>query len=79
MVERMTRQFALALDLVDDAKLIAEYEEWHRPGPTPPPIIRSILESGIENMEIYRPGRDLDRNAPCFPSHRSLTTAKLHG
>jgi L-rhamnose mutarotase len=56
MVHRMSRRFALALDLVDDAKLIAEYEAWHRPGRTPTPIIRSILDSGIENMEIYRAG-----------------------
>jgi L-rhamnose mutarotase len=56
MVQRMTRRFALALDLVDDAKLIAEYEDWHRPGRTPTPIIRSILDSGIQNMEIYRAG-----------------------
>jgi L-rhamnose mutarotase len=56
MVHRMSRRFALALDLVDDAKLIAEYEAWHRPGRTPTPIIRSILDSGIEKMEIYRAG-----------------------
>jgi L-rhamnose mutarotase len=56
MVHRMSRRFALALDLVDDAKLIAEYEAWHRPGRTPTPIIRSILDSGVENMEIYRAG-----------------------
>ena len=31
-------------------------KHWHRPGRTPTPIIRSILESGIENMEIYRAG-----------------------
>ena len=52
----MTRRIALALDLVDDANLIAEYEAWHRPGRTPTPIIRSILDSGIQNMEIYRAG-----------------------
>jgi L-rhamnose mutarotase len=52
----MTRRFALALDLVDDARLIAEYEAWHQPGRTPLPIIQSILDSGIENMEIYRAG-----------------------
>jgi L-rhamnose mutarotase len=62
MVKRMTRRYALALDLVDDAKLIQEYEEWHRPGRTPQPIIRSILESGIQNMEIYRAGRGTGRN-----------------
>jgi len=27
----MSRRFVLALDLVDDAKLIAQYEDWHRP------------------------------------------------
>jgi L-rhamnose mutarotase len=52
----MTRRFALALDLVEDADLIAQYEAWHQPGQTPTPVIRSIRESGIENMEIYRAG-----------------------
>jgi len=52
----MSQRFALALDLVDDADLIAQYEAWHEPGRTPPPIIHSILESGIRNMEIYRAG-----------------------
>ena len=52
----MSQRFCLALDLVDDAKLIAEYEAWHQPGRTPTPIIRSILDSGIDNMEIYRAG-----------------------
>ncbi|MBW4329636.1 L-rhamnose mutarotase [Stakelama sp. CBK3Z-3] len=52
----MTRRVCLALDLVDDADLIAEYERWHRVGNTPPEIIRSIREAGIENMEIFRAG-----------------------
>jgi L-rhamnose mutarotase len=52
----MSRRYALALDLVEDAELIAQYEAWHQPGRTPAAIIRSILESGIENMEIYRAG-----------------------
>ena len=56
MVKRMTQRFCLALDLVDDAALIAEYEAWHQPGRTPAPIIRSILAAGIDNMEIYRAG-----------------------
>jgi hypothetical protein len=34
MVERMSQRFALALDLVDDAELIAQYEAWHQPGST---------------------------------------------
>lgn len=46
------RKYALALDLIDDPKLIAEYEEHHRN--VWPEIKRSILESGVEEMEIYR-------------------------
>jgi L-rhamnose mutarotase len=42
----------LALDLRPDPELIAEYEQWHRD--VWPEIKQSILDSGIENMEIYR-------------------------
>jgi L-rhamnose mutarotase len=42
----------LALDLVEDPALIAEYEEWHRA--VWPEILQSIRDSGIEVMEIYR-------------------------
>jgi len=35
-----------------DAALIAEYEEWHKA--VWPEIRKSILDSGITNMEIYR-------------------------
>src|SRR3546814_18376036 len=52
----MTQRFCMALDLVDDADLIAEYERWHQVGRTPPGIIRSIRAAGIENMELYRAG-----------------------
>ena len=52
----MSKRICLALDLVDDAALIAEYEAWHQPGRTPAPIIRSILDAGVDNMEIYRAG-----------------------
>lgn len=45
-------RYCLALDLVKDAALIAEYEAWHRA--VWPEIRRSILDSGIEGMEIYR-------------------------
>lgn len=54
-----TRRICLALDLVDDAEAIAEYERWHRPGETPVEIVRSIAEAGIANMEIYRAGNRL--------------------
>jgi len=46
------KRYCLALDLKDDPALIAEYEEYHRnvwPG-----IKKSITDSGITDMEIYR-------------------------
>jgi L-rhamnose mutarotase len=45
-------RYCLALDLQKDAALIAEYEQWHRD--VWPEIKRSIVDSGIERMEIYR-------------------------
>jgi len=48
------KKFCLALDLKEDAKLIAEYENHHKN--VWPEIIRSIKEPGIEFLEIYRTG-----------------------
>lgn len=48
------KRYCLALDLVDDAALIAEYENWHKPENAWPEIKKSIAEAGITNMEIYR-------------------------
>lgn len=45
-------RYCLALDLQKDTALIAEYEAWHRD--VWPEIRGSILDSGIEQMEIYR-------------------------
>ena len=47
----MTRRFCLTLDLKDDPKLIADYKRHH--DEIWPEIIRSIKDSGIEDMEIY--------------------------
>lgn len=44
----------LCLDLVDDADSIDRYRAWHRPGATPPAIIRSIRAADIILMEIYQ-------------------------
>jgi len=49
--------YCLALDLKDDPKLIAEYEAYHRQ--VWPEILKSIKDSGIEKMEIYRAGNRL--------------------
>jgi L-rhamnose mutarotase len=48
------KKYCLALDLVDDPKLISEYERWHQPENTWPEITNSIKDSGISSMEIYR-------------------------
>jgi L-rhamnose mutarotase len=53
------KRYCLALDLVDDADLIKEYEKWHAPGATWPEITESIRSAGIINMEIYRVGNRL--------------------
>ena len=48
------KRFCLALDLKDDTKLIAEYEDYHKN--VWPEIIKSIRGSGIEVLDIYRTG-----------------------
>ncbi|MGN5954330.1 L-rhamnose mutarotase [Sphingobacterium lactis] len=48
----MKIRYALALDLVDDPILIAEYEQYHQA--VWPEIKESIRTAGIDNMEIYR-------------------------
>jgi L-rhamnose mutarotase len=48
------KKYCLALDLKDDAKLIAEYEQWHQN--VWDEIKESIIGSGIVRMEIYRSG-----------------------
>ncbi|SKB71427.1 L-rhamnose mutarotase [Salegentibacter holothuriorum] len=52
-----TDKYVLACDLKDDAELIKKYEEYHRE--VWPEIIKSTLEVGILNMEIFRTGNRL--------------------
>ncbi|MBS1947265.1 MAG: L-rhamnose mutarotase [Bacteroidetes bacterium] len=51
------KQYCLALDLKEDEALIAEYERYHKQ--VWPEIIKSIKDSGIESMSIYRTGNRL--------------------
>jgi L-rhamnose mutarotase len=51
------KRYCLALDLVDDATLIAEYEAYHNK--IWPEIQQSIKGAGIDAMEIYRTGNRL--------------------
>jgi L-rhamnose mutarotase len=46
------KRYCLALDLKNDAALIAEYEAMHKR--VWPEIEKSIRDSGIVSMEIYR-------------------------
>ncbi|TMI64354.1 MAG: L-rhamnose mutarotase [Bacteroidetes bacterium] len=48
------KKFCLALDLKADLKLITEYEQYHKN--VWPEIIKSIKDSGIEVLDIYRTG-----------------------
>ena len=53
------KRYCLALDLVDDPALIAEYERWHKSENAWPEIKKSILDAGITQMDIYRTGNRL--------------------
>jgi L-rhamnose mutarotase len=48
----MPVRYCFALDLKEDASLIAEYDAWHQR--VWPEIAKSIGDAGIESMEIYR-------------------------
>ncbi|UYY59333.1 L-rhamnose mutarotase [Sphingomonas sp. S2-65] len=50
----MSRRLCFALDLVDDAALIADYEARHAPGAVWPQIVAHIHAQGFEGMEIWR-------------------------
>lgn len=52
----MSRRACFALDLVDDAALIAEYEARHAPGAVWPAIVAHLHAQGFEQMEIWRTG-----------------------
>ena len=54
---KQLKRHCLALDLRDDPALIAEYEEYHCK--VWPEIIKSIKDSGIEVLDIYRTGNRL--------------------
>jgi L-rhamnose mutarotase len=51
------KRYCLTLDLKDDPALIEAYERYHQA--VWPEIVKSIYDSGITNMEIYRYGNRL--------------------
>ncbi len=52
----MPRRLCFALDLVDDAASIAEYEARHAPGAVWPRVVEHIRAQGVLSMEIWRTG-----------------------
>lgn len=52
----MSRRLCFVLDLADDPALIAEYEDYHRPGGVWPEVLADISAQGFEAMEIWRSG-----------------------
>ena len=46
------KRYCLALDLKNDPDLIAEYEQWHKK--ISPEIVKSMFDSGVVNLEMYR-------------------------
>ena len=53
------KRYCLAVDLIDDPELITEYVNRHKHENAWPAITKSITDSGITNMEIYRTGNRL--------------------
>ena len=69
------RRYCLALDMVDDAALIAEYERWHAPGGVWPEVIADLRDQGVVNMEIWRVANRLlmiVASTKDFPTQRTL-------
>jgi L-rhamnose mutarotase len=54
-----TTRLCYALDLKDDAELIARYRQWHAPGGPPAAINAAIRRAGVRTLEIYLTGNRL--------------------
>ena len=52
----MAQRVCFALDLVDDAALIADYERAHAAGAAWPEVTTAIRAKGFLSMEIWRTG-----------------------
>lgn len=53
------KQLCLMLELKSSRDLIEGYEHHHKPGNVWPEVIRSIRDSGVSEMRIYRSGTRL--------------------
>ena len=78
----LCRQYCLVLSLVDDAELIRQYEDHHKPGNVWPAVVESIRDSGIEDMKIYRNGADVVMvisASPSFSFDAKIEKDRLNG
>jgi L-rhamnose mutarotase len=76
----MSRRMCFALDLVDDAALIADYEAYHASGAVWPGIVADIRASGFDAMEIWRVADRLMMVAEAaddFPRKRDAVTQEV--
>lgn len=75
-----TTRHCFALDLHDDADLIAEYERHHEADNIWPEITASIRDAGIANLEIYRVGDRLlmimDVTGDFDPANKTLADSQ---
>ena len=69
------KRYCLALDLIDDATLINEYERYHQS--VWPEILRSIHDAGIQSMEIYRAGNRMFMIMETAPDFSFAAKAEL--
>jgi L-rhamnose mutarotase len=53
------RRLIRALDLIDDARIIADYRSWHEPGAVWPEVIAHIRATGVLDMELWNVGNRL--------------------
>ena len=65
----MGQRLCFALDLVNDAGLIADYEARHAPGAVWPAVLAHIRAQGVEAMEIWRTGDRMVMIAEVAPDY----------
>jgi L-rhamnose mutarotase len=68
-----------ALDLKDDAALIAEYERWHRPEHIWPEVPAALRAAGVTELEIFRCGNRLMMLMDAPPSFAAEPAATALG
>jgi len=72
----MIRKVCMAIDLEDNENVIAEYENFHKPGNVPVEVLRSIRDDGFLSMEIYRFENRLFMIATMDDSHKTIRREK---